>query len=344
MTVASDFKIRTIPANEIDLLATVTVINAAFRRHTILAEDRTSVDAITEEFWPGCRFVQAFDGDELVGTASIAPGDVAPVTAGEYPGIGLARCLYFGIAGVRPGRMGGGIGAALLAETERIARAEGFHRVILTTIEEMGNVAYYNRFGYRTVSVEELAIGHWSLTIPTHFHCMVKDLTAETFRWAVLEDATELAVLINRAYRVEDFFKIGDRTDIAEVAAAMSTGPFILATDHDHRLIGGIHVEVRGARGYFGMLAVHPEVQGRGLGRQLIAAAETHCRSAGCRGMDLDVVNLRQELPAFYESLGYRVCGTAPFPAVERISQPCHFIIMSKPLLPLTEPVQEVTP
>ena len=34
-------------------------------------------------------------------------------------------------------------------------------------------------------------------------------------------------------------------------------------------------------RGYFGMLAVDPAQQGKGLGRLLVQTAETHCRAAG---------------------------------------------------------------
>jgi hypothetical protein len=63
-----------------------------------------------------------------------------------------------------------------------------------------------------------------------------------------------------------------------------------------------------------------------------MAAAENRCRENGCRYVDLNIVNLREELPGFYRSLGYSETGTAPFPSDVTTKQPCHFIQMSKPL------------
>jgi len=48
-------------------------------------------------------------------------------------------------------------------------------------------------------------------------------------------------------------------------------------------------------------------------------AAEDLCGKAGCRFMDLQVINLRQELPSFYRNRGYAETGTAPLtPACAR--------------------------
>jgi GNAT superfamily N-acetyltransferase len=80
------------------------------------------------------------------------------------------------------------------------------------------------------------------------------------------------------------------------------------------------------------MLSVDPSQQGSGLGRALVEAAEDHCRASGCTVMDIDVVNLREELPAFYARLGYVETGTAPFPDPQKLKMPAHFILYSKPL------------
>jgi GNAT superfamily N-acetyltransferase len=82
------------------------------------------------------------------------------------------------------------------------------------------------------------------------------------------------------------------------------------------------------------MLSIDPPRQGRGLGARLIAEAEDYCRRARCTEMELEVVNLRIELPPFYRRFGYVERGTRPFTDTERASQPCHFIVMSKPLTP----------
>lgn len=153
-----------------------------------------------------------------------------------------------------------------------------------------------------------------------------------SLRQSLAADAPEIATLVSLAYPVEDFFKIGDRTDDADVERAMEAGPFLALANELKRIVGCIHIEVREDRGYFGMLSVLPESQGQGLGHRLIAEAEDHCRLAGCEWMDLEVVNLRDELPSFYKSLGDIVAGTAPFPAMERTKLPCHFIVMGKSL------------
>ena len=151
------------------------------------------------------------------------------------------------------------------------------------------------------------------------------------FRFALGTDAPALAALINQAFTVERFFIDGDRTDEAEVGGMLQRGRFLVA-EEGGRVVGCVYVEVRGERGYFGLLAVAPDCQKGGLGRRLVGAAEERARQAGCRFMDLQVVDLRAELPPFYRGLGYRETGTAPFPAEARPKRPCHFIVMSKAL------------
>jgi hypothetical protein len=48
--------------------------------------------------------------------------------------------------------------------------------------------------------------------------------------------------------------------------------------------------------------------------------------------MDMRIVNLRQELPAYYAKLGYSETGTTPFPPDVETKLPCHFIEMTKAL------------
>jgi GNAT superfamily N-acetyltransferase len=150
-------------------------------------------------------------------------------------------------------------------------------------------------------------------------------------RTAQLEDAENIARLVNLAFRPERFFVNGDRTNPEKVRALLQKGKFLLA-EEDGALTGCVYVELREDRGYFGLLAVQPKKQRAGLGSALIAAAEEYCRVAGCRFMDLTIVNLRIELPAFYHRHGYVESGTLPFPAEQAPNQPCHLVKMSKPL------------
>jgi GNAT superfamily N-acetyltransferase len=155
---------------------------------------------------------------------------------------------------------------------------------------------------------------------------------ASGLRRASAEDAEVVARLINDAYRVESFFVDGDRTSPDEVREHLATGTFLLATDAGGAATGCVYVELRGTRGYFGLLAVDPARQGGGVGRRLVAAAEDHCRRAGCEFMDILVVDVRAELPPFYRALGYTETGTAPFTTPSKV--PCRFLLMSKPLAP----------
>ena len=144
-------------------------------------------------------------------------------------------------------------------------------------------------------------------------------------------DASAIARLVNAAFRPERFFTDADRTDPEKVGALLRKGKFLLLVE-DGVLAGCVYVELHGERGYFGLLAVDPQRQRSGIGVRLIAAAEQHCRSAGCRFMDLTFVNVRQELPAYYRQFGYVENGTLPFPADQVTTIPVHLVQMSKPL------------
>ncbi len=144
-------------------------------------------------------------------------------------------------------------------------------------------------------------------------------------------DLLSLASLINRAYEVEKFFVDGDRVSPEDLALLMMRGVMLVGEDAGGAMAACVYVEVRGDRAYFGLLAVDPARQGGGWGRRMIEAAEAHARAAGCRAMDLSVVNLRTELPPLYRRFGYEETGTAAFND-PRAARPCHFILMSKAL------------
>ncbi len=155
-----------------------------------------------------------------------------------------------------------------------------------------------------------------------------------TVRVATPEDIPEIVRVANAAFRVEDFFIDRDRTSADDIAAHMARpGACFLVIDRppDHGLAASVLVEVRGARGYFAMLSVDPALQKTGLGRTLFEAIEAYCLAAGCIALDIKVVNLRAELPAFYEKLGFSTTGTAPL-TTHILKQEAHFVLMSKAL------------
>jgi ribosomal protein S18 acetylase RimI-like enzyme len=150
-------------------------------------------------------------------------------------------------------------------------------------------------------------------------------------RVAEPEDAEDIACLVNAAFRPERFFIDADRTNPEKVRALLQKGKFLLV-EQAGATAGCVYVELRGERGYFGLLAVDPGLQRSGLGTRMVAAAEEYCRDAGCQFMGLTIVNLRKELPGFYNRLGYTESGTLPFPSDQQANQPCHLVRMSKPL------------
>src|SRR5579864_1561834 len=96
-------------------------------------------------------------------------------------------------------------------------------------------------------------------------------------RVASAADGGALAALINSAFAIEKFLE-GERTDEKQLREMMQKGQFLLGCDDAGQLVASVYVEVRGARGYFGMLAVHPAQQKNGLGTKMVGAAEEYCR------------------------------------------------------------------
>ena len=153
------------------------------------------------------------------------------------------------------------------------------------------------------------------------------------FRIATAADRPRLISLINSAFSVETFID-GTRTDDEHLAATMEKGSILLAEDSAGHLLACVCTEVRGVRGYLGMLAVDPARQGSGIGRATTEAAEDHMRRQGCDAVDITVLSLRPELPPMYRRFGYVEVRTEEFQPSRPIKPgiECHCIVMSKRL------------
>ncbi len=152
-------------------------------------------------------------------------------------------------------------------------------------------------------------------------------------RLATVTDRPQLIPLINSAFAIETFLD-GPRTDEARLATIMEKGVILVLEDSSAHLLASVYTELRGDRGYLGMLAVDPAHQRAGLGRRLIQAAEELFRQQGCTAVDITVLSLRPELPPIYRRLGYNETGTEPFlhSVPLRPGLQCHCIVMSKSL------------
>lgn len=152
-------------------------------------------------------------------------------------------------------------------------------------------------------------------------------------RFARPSDAEAIAAVVNQAYEVEAPFVGGPRTSAAEVAALAESGDFIVA-EHEGRIVGAVFVEIdeEPAVGRFGMLAVAPDEQARGLGRELVEAAEARLLRLGCTEARIRVLDQREELVEWYQRLGYEPYGEQPYSFPERARVPVRFILMRKQL------------
>jgi ribosomal protein S18 acetylase RimI-like enzyme len=141
--------------------------------------------------------------------------------------------------------------------------------------------------------------------------------------------------MINAAFSIEEFLE-GTRTDETRLAAIMEKGSILMAEDEAGNLLGSVYFELRGQRGYLGMLAVDPAQQGRGLARRLVEEAEDHLRKTGCDAVEIIVLNMRPELVPIYQRFGFEVEGTTEFTPSRKLKPgvECHGIIMVKKLIP----------
>ena len=152
-------------------------------------------------------------------------------------------------------------------------------------------------------------------------------------RTATAADRPRLIPVINAAYSIEKFFG-GTRTDETRLAAMMEKGSILMAEEHSGRPVATVYVELRGNRGYMGLLAVDPDRQRRGLARRMMEEAETWFRSHGCEAVDLWVLSLRPELPPLYRKFGFVETRTESFQPSRPLKPgfECHGIVMSKTL------------
>lgn len=190
-----------------------------------------------------------------------------------------------------------------------------------------------------------------------------------SFRPAVPADVDRIVALVESAYRgdasragwtTEAHLNDGQRTDAGQVEALLGrpdslvllaetedpagTGPAAppgaAATDTaaGATILGCCHVERTGpGTAYFGMFAVRPRLQGRGVGRSLLARAAATAAGWGCPQMRMTVIRQRPDLLAWYARLGFEPTGeTEPFPyGDERFGRPrrddLEFVVLAGP-------------
>jgi len=175
-------------------------------------------------------------------------------------------------------------------------------------------------------------------------------VTALDFREAGPGDVPALHRLIESAYRGDSARRgwsheadllDGQRTDVEELSGIIADPKQAMLLTHDgDRLVGCVRLVDEGdGVAYLGMLSIDPSLQAGGLGRRLMAEAETVARDRfGADRMRMTVIKARGELIAWYARRGYALTGAEePFPMDdERFGLPKRrdlvFVVMEKPL------------
>lgn len=151
-------------------------------------------------------------------------------------------------------------------------------------------------------------------------------MTRLQFRPAQAGDIDAIVALVESAYR-GDASRAGWTTE-ADLLDGRRTGPDdilsilarersqMLLAEQSGRLLACAHVAVEDDDGYFGMFSVAPLLQGQGVGKLVLAEAERIVHDTwGCASMRMTVIDLREELIAFYQRRGYHRTGIRkPFP------------------------------
>jgi len=159
-------------------------------------------------------------------------------------------------------------------------------------------------------------------------------------------DVTAITTLLNSAYRGESS-KQGWTTEAhliaGNVRANESTVKDVIAqpgsvmlkyTDAQQNLTGCVNLQQHGDKIYLGMLSVAPHLQGAGIGKQLLKAAEEYALHVNCKAVYMTVISVRNELINWYERYGYKDTGQRKPFAEDGESgkhlQPLEFMVMEK--------------
>jgi ribosomal protein S18 acetylase RimI-like enzyme len=163
---------------------------------------------------------------------------------------------------------------------------------------------------------------------------------------ATIADILALNRLLNSAYRGEtskqgwtteaDLIAGETRTDEADLKQLIEHEGSVLLkyTNEQQQITGCVNLQQHGDKLYLGMLSVDPQLQGGGIGKQLLQAAEEYAKAVHCTAVYMSVITARIELIQWYGRHGYKDTSERhPFVGDELIGhqlQPLEFMMMEK--------------
>lgn len=140
-------------------------------------------------------------------------------------------------------------------------------------------------------------------------------------RYANLDDVNSIVQLLNSAYRGESS-KAGWTTEAhiiggnvranAEQVTEVITMPnsvMLVYTNADNAIIGCVNLQIHASGVYLGMFSVQPLLQGGGIGKKLLLAAEEFALANNVSRIYMTVIDVRTELINWYKRNGYKDTG-----------------------------------
>ena len=136
---------------------------------------------------------------------------------------------------------------------------------------------------------------------------------------ATIEDAPALATLVNSAYRGESSRQgwtteadllDGTRIDVnGLIALIKKSDTIILKYVDNEKIIACVELAREVDWIYLGMLSVNPKLQCKGIGNELLKAAEQEALKQNCHTIFMNVISVREELINWYIRHGYTNTG-----------------------------------
>jgi ribosomal protein S18 acetylase RimI-like enzyme len=159
-------------------------------------------------------------------------------------------------------------------------------------------------------------------------------------------DITTITSLLNSAYRgegskqgwtTEAHLIAGDaRTDENQLQQIMQSPNSIFAifTNEQKEVTGCVNLQLFDNKMYLGMFSVAPKLQGFGIGKQLLKAAEEYARHLQCSVIFMTVISARVELIDWYKRFDYKDTGERRHFEEDGLSgkhmQPLEFMVLEK--------------
>ncbi|MBC7866517.1 MAG: GNAT family N-acetyltransferase [Gloeobacteraceae cyanobacterium ES-bin-316] len=177
---------------------------------------------------------------------------------------------------------------------------------------------------------------------------MLNSFSNPSISFASEADLPALKNLLNIAYRGEssrqgwtteaDIIAGDVRTDDQDLIRIMQlpNSIFLKYLDKENEIRGCVNLQQHGQKIYLGMFSVSPVLQGLGIGKQILKAAEEYALGLHCIAIYMSVISVRPELIAWYKKNAYAETGERKAFNEDGLTgkhrQPLEFLMLEKNL------------